>query len=348
MSIRSSNGAFEVALGPPRRGAPDSLRTIIESRLRENADFHIASQQIADPGVVNAIADIRSGRDRRARIFVEQRYLVEAAPVVHPDRIWEPGGRWENNRRCRAALNRAGIEVRTDIVGGALQHINMIIAKSPSESSLFLTSANLSTGSIDRHLNWALDLRGRVVETAMTVFDTIWDGDFRDASLQHALTSDGKEWGHLVVGAHGEAVDEALKIIEGASERIRFAYFTMSTDTRVVQALLRASQLGIDVAGIVDADQGTQHWNGVPQLRSGGVDARYYPGALTGASGRMHHKTIVVDRRVTHFSTANASHAAESSLELGTTIIDEAAAVAVDKELLRLGANARTSPIIPF
>ena len=112
--------------------------------------------------------------------------------------------------------------------------------------------------------------------------------------------------------------------------------------------VLAAVGRGVDVAGIIDADQGFQPWNAVPQLRDGGVDARYYPGALTGASGRMHHKPLVVDRALTYLATANASQAAEKSFELSLSLKGTEVAGFVDAEILRLGANASVSPINPL
>jgi hypothetical protein len=347
MTVRSEDGAFELLLSPPARGAPDDLRLRLESLLGHDADLDIASQQAADRGIVSALADIRSTRGRRARVFVESRYLTEAVPLP-PDLIWEPGGDREANRACFTALSRAGIEVRADVVGGALQHVNMIIARGGDVPVLLVTSANLAPGSIDRHLNWAIAVTAPgAVDAATALFEAIWDADFRGAAMRAPITGAAGAIGSIAAGASGEAVDDAVAAIEGAAERIRFAYFTMSADTRVVRALLAAAERGVDVAGIVDADQGLQPWNAVPQLRGGDVDARYYPGALTGASGRMHHKTLVVDRTLTHLSTANASQAAERSFELAVTLTDSAAAAFVDAEIIRLGANASIARINP-
>ena len=55
-------------------------------------------------------------------------------------------------------------------------------------------------------------------------------------------------------------------------------------------------------------------------MRAAGVDARYYPGALTGALGRMHYKAMAIDAYTVHLATANASQAAETSFELGIAL----------------------------
>lgn len=348
MSMRTADGLVELFLSPPGRAAPDDLRTYLLPALgKDDAELAIASQQVADRGLVEALADIRSARKSRARVFIESRFLSEATPVP-AHQIWDPVGEREPNRQCLAALNRAGIEVRADVVAGALQHMNMVVIRGRSRpSELFLTSANLSPGSLDRHLNWGVRcLDHGSVTAAWTLFESIWGGDFRGATMSAPLGQAGA-LGRIVAGAQGEAVSEIEGIVGEAATRIRFAVFSMSRDTRLVRALIEAAERGVDVAGIVDADQGGQPWNAVPQLRAGGVDARYFPGALTGASGRMHHKTLVVDRLSVFLSTANASKAAESSLELGVTLVDEGAAAYVEAEILRLAPNASIAVIAP-
>lgn len=347
MSTCSEDGIYEVFLSPQSRGAPDNLRNRLETLLRRDTSLDIASQQLSDRGIVSALADIRSVRSRRARVFVESLYLTEALPLA-PNQIWNEGGDRELNRQCFAALSRAAIEVRSDVVGGALQHVNFIVANGDSECLLLVTSANLAPGSIDKHLNWAVEISSPyAIDAASNIFKAIWDGDFRGAEASVPMAGPEGECGRITVGSDGQAVEEAVTAIDGATGRIRFAYFAMSRDARVVQALLAAVGRGVDVAGIVDADQGFQPWNAVPQLRVGGVDARYYPGALTGASGRMHHKTIVVDRSLTYLATANASRAAERSFELAVTLQGSEVAGFVDSEILRLGANASVAPINP-
>lgn len=336
----------EVFLSPPSRGAPDDLRQQLQTMLREDADIDIASQQMSDRGVVSAMADIRSLRNRRARVFVESRYLKESNPLP-ANAIWHPGGAYEQHRECFSALSRAGIDVRADVVTSALQHTNFIRLDRESSSKLLLSSANFAPGSIDRHLNWSVVLSSsRVLESIEQAFDAMWDGDFRDVGTAISIAETEGLSGRFALGANAEAVDELVTAIDLASERIRFAYFVMSQDTQVVAALLRAADRGVDVAGIVDADQGTQRWNAVPQLRDGGVDARYYPGALTGASGRMHHKTVVCDRKVLCLTSANASKAATRSLEFALLLHDETLSSFVDKEILRLGANASIRRIL--
>lgn len=351
---RGAAGVGTVALTPPLRGAPGAVRGPLEALLATSTRLRVASQQVADRGVVDAMAGVRSQRGGAARVLVEADYLAERQPHA-PSDVWTAGGEREEHRQCFLALTRAGLDVRADHLGSALQHVNLVVASGDSgapdggEDAVYLTSANFAPDSIDRHLNWGLELRDRQAAQAVAdVFDAAWDGDFRDAHLDHRVEAAGGPAVHLVAGGLGQAVEKAAALIDSAQQRVRFAYFALSDAGRVTERLAAAAARGVDVAGIVDGDQGHQAWDGVPTLRAAGAAVGYYPGVRTGAIGRMHHKTLVVDQQAAHLSTANASHAAESSFELGVTLWSRNAAAAVEAELARLGRNATTSRPVPL
>jgi phosphatidylserine/phosphatidylglycerophosphate/cardiolipin synthase-like enzyme len=178
----------------------------------------------------------------------------------------------------------------------------------------------------------------------LDAFKQAWDGNFRDVILDQTKPLNGDAFLCLKGGSRGQAVDMAVKAIEAARESIHFAYFNLSNSSRVAEALVAASKRGVRIAGVVDGDQQAVSWDAVPLLRSSGVDARYYPGALTGAIGRMHYKMMVVDQNTAHLATANASQAAETSFELGLTahgndLVGDPANY-IEKEIERLIGNA--------
>jgi len=308
-------------LSPALRGAKDSLREPIEQLLRSTATLRVASQQVSDRAIVNALAGVYTERGGRGYVLIEADYLHERRPV-RPESVWIEGGEREEHRQCFLALTRGGVKVRGDVVGSALQHVNMVVASGQNRSNCALvTSANFSPGSLNQHFNWGIAIADDEACAALeAVFDQAWDGDFRDIRLDQSRAIDGAECWHVCGGAQGQAIDLAVKTVETAQESIRFAYFNMATDSRVVAALGAASARGATVAGVVDGDQQGASWDAVRSLRASGVDVRYYPGALTGAIGRMHYKMMAVDSNIVHLSTANASQAAESSFELGITL----------------------------
>lgn len=321
MACECLDGCMTLFLSPALRGAQDSIRGPVEQLLRSKATLQIASQQLSDRGIVNSLADIRSARGERAYVLVEADYLHERKPVPF-ESVWNAQGEREAHRQCLSALLRACIEVRTDEVSSALQHINLINSKSGDGSyNTLLTSANFAPGSLTQHFNWGLSIADDQIGAALDkAYSQAWDGDFRDVNLDHTKTADGEAVARLCAGSAGQASELAVKAIEAAQKSIDFAYFNMGKDGRVTGAMAAAAIRGVKVSGIVDGDQEMASWDAVPALRAAGVDVRYYPGALTGAIGRMHYKMFAVDESCVHLSTANASLAAESSLELAVTL----------------------------
>lgn len=303
------------------RGASDTLREPIEELLRTPAIFRVASQQISDRGIVSALAGVLSRHGKRARALIESDYLYERVPVL-PESVWTETGEREEHRQSLLALIRGGVYVRPDQVSSALQHVNMVLAKSDtSPSSIFLTSANFAPGSLTRHLNWGLLLKEDEVFAALWAgFGQAWDGDFSNVAFHHSQAIDGTLFCRLAGGGRGQAIDLAVEAVETAQDSIHFAYFNMARDSRLTRALTDASARGVIVTGVVDGDQNATGWDAIPTLCQAGVDCRYYPGALTGAIGRMHYKMMAIDDRSVHLSTANASASAEKSFELGVTL----------------------------
>lgn len=340
MATTLAGGRLSLLLTPDSRGAPDALLPALRELLLVDDDLRIASQQVAERAVVDDLADLRLVRGRSGKVLLESDYLLEQPPLDR-DAIWDTGGEREEHRQCLAALLRAGIPVRSDHVGGALMHINAVLS---AGGTSLLTSANLAPQSIATHLNWALRIQDEAVADVLAdVFEGLWHGGIRSGGLTTGLEVAGTPLS-LAVGTTGEAVDAAVGLVEAAARSVDLAYFAVSDSARLTAALAAAAGRGVQVRGIVDGDQGTQQWNGLPRLRGAGAEVRYYPGLRTGALGRMHHKTMVVDGHVAHLSTANASNAAERSLEMSLTLTSAEAGRAVLDEIDRLWVNARVDP----
>ncbi len=246
MSYELSGGLVALYLSPALRGAKDSLREPIEKLLRSPVTLRVASQQVSDRGIVNALAGVRTERGEQALVLIESDYLYERTPVP-PQSVWTQGGEREEHRQCLLALMRSGVKVREDQMGSALQHVNMIIAEGKNGlNAALLTSANLAPGSLDKHFNWGLSISDAAVCAALSAaFGEAWDGDFREVQLDYTKTFDGAEYLQVCGGAQGQAVDLAVKAIESAQDTIRFAYFNIARDSRVSRALANAINLSL-------------------------------------------------------------------------------------------------------
>ena len=369
-----SLGPLRLYVGPPRRGGTDSIaQTVVAAIAPQPAAGGAAdplpestpdqpsatnrggpgkvtavSQQVSHPDVVNALAQARAaGTASSVTVLLERDYLFERSPVP-PHEIWQAGGRSEANRSGLMALLRSAIPVRFDHLRGDLLHVNLLITGAGQPAAVLLTSANLSPGSLDRHLNWALAIDdANLAAACLEAVDQAWDGDFRDVALDEPIPDVG---GRLVMDADGGPSRSFDDAVAAAQESVALAFFNLADGTAGAEALTAALGRGVTVTGVVDADQGNQRWDGVPALRQAGADIRYYPGARTGAVGRMHHKMAVIDGTVAYLSTANLSASALSSLELSAVIPDAgplAARLVAETARLFTGASRRPIPEAP-
>lgn len=340
MSIVLDADGTVLHLSPATRGAPDQVRPVLESVIGAGGDLLVASQQAAERGVVDRIVAAAASSRRRPKVLIEAKYLAEAS-AVDPIEVWDPIGRFEENRQCALALWRGGADLRLDSMGSDLQHANLLVSKGDDVISV-VTSANIAPGSITSHYNWLLETRRSDVAEALTdLFDAAWDGDFSDAST--SVVDAGLI---LAAGGSGEALDLLRSNVAEAEHSVTFAFFNISASSDVVAEMIAAHERGVEVRGVVDGDQSNQPWDAVPVLRDAGLDVRYYPGALTGAAGRrMHYKMATIDDVRCFLGTANLSSSAESSLELGLVVHSAEAAGFVRAEIDRLWPLARTQPI---
>lgn len=345
MGINLEN--FSIYLSPEKRGAPDRLRTQIEDLLRRPGSLLVASQQICDRPTVDVAIRSLEASGLSGRFLLEGQYLRERSGLPQSE-VWAAGGKFETHRQCFSALLRAGAHVRADHVGSALQHANFIVSKSGRDHSdiALLTSANLAPGSVNTHYNWLVTTEHpEIVDALSKVFDRAWDGDFRDVAVS-TNASNGTGSVEFAAGAAGQALDLLTRAIEQSKESIDFAFFNISKSSPVVEALIEAQTRGVDISGVVDGDQGGQSWDAVPTLQSAGIDAKYYPAALSGGVGRMHYKFAAIDEQTAYLGTANISASAEKSLELALLLEggDKTVNTLLRTEVLRLQPLARKTP----
>lgn len=328
--------------------------------------LRVASQQLGDRALVEKILLATSGPEamsrRDIRVLVEQDYLFERSDPLPAAEAWDVGGKFENNRQALMALLRSNIELRTDFSRSARQHVNFITSKTTTTGArrVLLTSANFSPGSLGRHLNWTVTMSSDELANILDeAFHAVWERGLEGVSFDVAVpitptseetpATDPNGEVRLVGGSDGEALDALVDLVGTARERVQFALFNVSTSAAAaVEELKAAVSRGVEATGVVDGDQSNQPWDAVPLLQGGGVGALYYPGALTGARGRMHHKVVVVDGTRCYLGTANVSAAARRSLELALVVRDQALARSLAAEVARLETQGRRQPLRPI
>ncbi|SFF22927.1 PLD-like domain-containing protein [Fontimonas thermophila] len=159
-----------------------------------------------------------------------------------------------------------------------------------------------------------------------------------------ALSAPAREVHHetsAVVGfspqnGQNSAEDLVLQTIAQARSRIRVAMFTFSS-RRIAKALVEARARGIDVAVVVDPDNGDGPRSALALLRAGGVGVR-----RNGHYARMHHKFMVVDGRHVQTGSYNYTYAAATQNAENVLLLRNAPALAAayEREWQRLWNEA--------
>ena len=108
-----------------------------------------------------------------------------------------------------------------------------------------------------------------------------------------------------------------VALIQGAQESINFmAYVFTSND--IGNAIIQQAQVGVSVAGVMDASQATSSQGSeYDPFKQAGLDVR-----LSGnQDGLMHHKVIIIDRKIVITGSYNFTASAEESNDENVVII---------------------------
>jgi hypothetical protein len=127
-----------------------------------------------------------------------------------------------------------------------------------------------------------------------------------------------------------------LSAVRGAKSSIHFLAYSFTSDD-LGQQMLAAHTRGVAVAGVFETAQersntGTEY----TRLKNAGLDVR-----LDGNPGQMHHKVIIIDRRLVIFGSYNFSASAEKENDENLIILDDPAiAEQFESEFQRVSALA--------
>ena len=114
-------GSLEFYTGPDILGGPDSLKdTILNFIADADKTLDVAVQELDDLEIAGAFVEALQ-RGVRVRLILERDYLIAPDP---PDDVYQPGGRYEENRNILSIMYRAGAQVYADFMG---QYLLVII-----------------------------------------------------------------------------------------------------------------------------------------------------------------------------------------------------------------------------
>lgn len=309
-------GGIEFYAGPPVLGGPDDLDAVIRDFIDgATTRLLVAVQELDSRLIADAIVAARSRRVRM-QVILEGDYLREEKPVADP---WATGGENEGNRVIHAALLRAGIDLVTDLNPNIFHQKFMVRDPGRPTAAVLTGSANFThtdTGTnppdvLDKpgnNLNHVVVLHGKTVtDLYLAEFARLRGGTFGDVHERHEPRPREFRLGGIRVkpvfapeqGPEMEIMKQMLK----ARERVDFAMFTFAQSSGIDDTMEWMLRAGIPVRGVLDRGQGSQRWAATEPLKAAG--ASLFENTPGNGVRKIHHKLMVIDRRLTIIGSFN-------------------------------------------
>ncbi|MGH3483195.1 MAG: phospholipase D-like domain-containing protein [Nocardioidaceae bacterium] len=311
-----SVGGLDLYTGPKTLGATDDLDAVIREFIGEaKHSLDLAVQEVDSRSIADSVLAARK-RGVRVRLILEGDYLVEERPETDP---WAAVGEFEENRVIYAAMLRAGIRVVTDLNPEIFHQKFAVRDAGQSTAALLTGSTNFTrtdTGTnpiasgIDggNNLNHVVVLHGQsAAGQYLAEFERMWTGTFGELHERHEAQPREFRLGGirikpLFAPRHGPEM-EIMKQMLKASDRIDFAMYTFAQSSGIDDTMIRLAGGGLSIRGVLDRTQGGQEWAATEPLKDSGV--ALFVNASGNGVRKVHHKLMVLDRRVTIVGSFN-------------------------------------------
>lgn len=158
-----------------------------------------------------------------------------------------------------------------------------------------------------------------VAKIYKTEFEQMFNGNFHSAKIPTAKNkANGMQ---IYFSPQDKSINNAvLPIIENAKDYIYIPIFVI-TENRVVEALIKAKQRGVDVRLISDALNASSKYSKIKVLRASGI-----PVKIENYAGKMHSKTMIVDDKYSIIGSMNFSKSGETKNDENTIVLENAEA----------------------
>lgn len=287
-------GSLEFYTGPETLGGPDNLNdTIIQFIEDAEERLDAAVQELDDLNIAGAFVRAAQ-RGVKLRIILERDYLIAPKP---PEDVFQPGGRYEENRQILGVLYRAGAEVYADLNPGIFHQKFMI----RDRKTLLTGSTNFTTTGISRNLNHLIIINNRYIikqyidefgEMLKGRFGGQSSGDFK-APRRYKVSSVPVK--ALFAPEHGPEM-EIMKQMMKARQSIHFAIFTFAQSSGIDDTMQVLCRAGIRIRGAMDGRQANQDWAATHPIHEAGVEL--FTVNPQSNLGKLHHKLMVIDDQV--------------------------------------------------
>jgi phosphatidylserine/phosphatidylglycerophosphate/cardiolipin synthase-like enzyme len=288
-------------MGPHTLGAPDNLENaILEFINAAERSLEVAVQELESRPIAEALIDARR-RNVKVRVVLEGDYLIDRDEAEDP---FEQGGAHEPNRELLNAMLRSNIDVRTDY-NPEIFHQKFVVrdigVDSSDQRAVLTGSTNFTPTGTHKNLNHVLTIRdGYVAREYAKEFEEIWAGTFGTARARHdpkprLSRVSGVRVKVLFAPDHAPEM-EIMKQMRKARERIDFAIFTFAQSSGIDDAMIALQKAQLPVRGVLDAGQGNRDWAATRPVANAG--AELHLASRRNGLGKLHHKLMVIDRKV--------------------------------------------------
>lgn len=316
-------GDVELHLGPQEQDGPDSLLDPILAfigRAQSRQNLMIAVQEIDNPAIAEAIIQARL-RGVVIDLVVEQSYLLAATKPKTLSDAFQPGGKHEINRELFNAILRSTADVKVDFNPNIFHQKFMVLG-----NRVLTGSTNFTTTGVTKNLNHIVVINdAEVANEYKKEFKEIREGRFGKFSVGHGSAPkeaevSGMRVKPLFAPDHGPEM-EIMKQILKARSRIDFAAFTFAKSSGIDDALIAAHRNGIAINGVLDRRQANQKWAAKKPLQEAGIRISVAGGR--GKLGKVHHKLMTIDDRISIFGSFNYTKPANKSNDENIIIVGD-------------------------
>lgn len=326
--------------GPESRGAPHNLETELLGFLDGACcSLDILVQEwdnrvLAGRAIERARGLTTSAKRVKVRAVLESDYLVarpesgerepdgtEGSGALPPDSI-------EPNRLIMLDFWRAGIDARLDYNPAIFHHKFIVRDYGKPTEAVWTGSMNFTETDARLNLNNAVILtEPDAVKAYRDKFREAWSGAFgkrvrKSVRSPEPFPSEGGGSMRVMFTPNDDLESELVRLIGRAEKEIRFAIFTFSGSSALVEALLEARRRGVKCYGVFDGGQASQSWSPDEQLESAGCKIVRIP-----PPGKVHHKFLVVDGRWLSTGSFNFTRPANEANDENAVLTDSPALV---------------------
>ncbi|MBN2047299.1 MAG: hypothetical protein JW750_05615 [Anaerolineaceae bacterium] len=286
--------------------APDQAITLalVDKLSSSRESIHIAAFEFNLEPAAQALIDAEA-RGVEVVFITDDEYGIEEDQFAFPDAPYFD------------RLRENGVEVLDDARSG-LMHNKFIII---DQQAVWTGSTNLTVNGVCRNNNNAVWIEDAGLAAVYErEFAEMRAGEFGPRSpstIAEQRVNVNENTVDVFFAAEDEVLDHLTPIVSQAAEEIVFMAFSFTAD-ELGGAMLERAADGVNVRGIFEQRGSETEYSYFQRMFDAGLDVRQ-----DGNPGAMHHKVIIIDRRLVITGSFNFSSNANDVNDENLVIIDD-------------------------